>query len=64
MRHITDDNGDLDEMKCLSFLMTPTLAYVSVGLNTQPVRGFTMVKPAETFYTELSEGYVLKVVDA
>lgn len=40
--------------------MRPHLALVQTG-NSGTIRAFITVKPAESFFTELNESYILKV---
>ncbi len=59
---IIDENGDLDELKCLQLLFTPQLCTVSI--NSQlPIKAFILVKASECFYSELNEGYTIKLLD-
>jgi len=57
---ITDENGELDEFRCLQALMTPQLSTVTIG-KQPPQKCFVMLAPADTFYTELTESYLLRV---
>jgi hypothetical protein len=61
---ITDENGELDELKCLQALMTPQLCSILINGSKTPQKSFAMLIPADSFYTELHEGYVLRLVDS
>lgn len=64
IRELLDENGEMDEIKCLGFLMLPQLATIQNLQTNQGQRAFVMLKPAESCYSELTEGYVLKIIEA
>ena len=61
VKEIVDESGDLDEMKCLQLLMTPQVSNVQLGGNG-PVKAYVFLKPSDTYFSELTESYILKVV--
>ncbi|CDW90019.1 UNKNOWN [Stylonychia lemnae] len=59
---IIDENGDLDELRCLKLLFVPHICMFQSN-NSNAAKGIIQIKALDTFYTELNEGYGVKLID-